>query len=40
MDGEDPDSVRKDVEEFRQSFKKVKYCFSSQTNAYEYFDIE
>jgi glycine hydroxymethyltransferase len=40
MDGEDTNSVKKDVEEFRQSFKKVKYCFPSKAGAYEYFDIE
>jgi glycine hydroxymethyltransferase len=40
IDQEDTNSVRRDVEEFRQSFKKVKYCFSSQSDAYEYFDIK
>nr|MDO8100291.1 serine hydroxymethyltransferase [Candidatus Njordarchaeota archaeon] len=40
IDQEDTNSVKQDVEEFRQSFKKVKYCFSSRADAYEYFDIE
>nr|MDO8134305.1 serine hydroxymethyltransferase [Candidatus Njordarchaeum guaymaensis] len=40
IEQEDTNSVEQDVEKFRQSFKKVKYCFSSQANAYEYFDIE
>jgi glycine hydroxymethyltransferase len=40
MDGETTEIVKRDVEKFRESFKKVRYCFGSQTNAYEYFDIE
>jgi glycine hydroxymethyltransferase len=40
IDEEDTSSVKKDVETFKQSFKKVKYCFQSEADAYEYFDIE
>jgi glycine hydroxymethyltransferase len=40
MNQDDPKTVRRDVEEFRQSFKKVRYCFESRADAYEYFDIE
>lgn len=36
----DPSTVGRDVEAFRQSFKKVRYCFESRADAYEYFDIE
>lgn len=37
---DDPSTVGRDVEAFRQSFKKVRYCFESRADAYEYFDIE
>jgi glycine hydroxymethyltransferase len=37
---DDPRTVGRDVEAFRQSFKKVRYCFESRADAYEYFDIE
>ena len=40
IDGKSSDEVRRDIVEFRQSFKKVKFCFESKVNAYEYFDIE
>lgn len=40
FDHKDPSAVGQEVEGFRRSFKKVKYCFESQTGAYEYFDIK
>jgi glycine hydroxymethyltransferase len=40
IDGDAPINVSRDVETFKQSFKKVKYCFESRADAYEYFDVE
>jgi glycine hydroxymethyltransferase len=40
MSQEEPKTVRRDIEVFRQSFKKVRYCFESRADAYEYFDIQ
>lgn len=39
IDKEHPDSVRKDVAEFRKSFPKMHYAFESSRQAYEYIRI-
>ena len=39
VEEEDPESVRKDVEEFAQDYQKVHYCFDSAVEAYEYIDV-
>jgi glycine hydroxymethyltransferase len=39
IDGEAPESVAKDVKEFRRNFQRVHYAFESVTQAYEYIKI-
>jgi glycine hydroxymethyltransferase len=39
IDGETPESVAKDVKEFRRDFQRVHYAFESVTQAYEYIKI-
>jgi glycine hydroxymethyltransferase len=40
IDGEAPESVAKDVKEFRRNFQRVHYAFESATQAYEYVKIQ
>ncbi|MBO3803661.1 MAG: serine hydroxymethyltransferase, partial [Candidatus Brockarchaeota archaeon] len=37
---ENPNSVAKDVAELRKGFQKVRYCFDSPREAYEYVEIK
>jgi len=39
IDKEDPKKVKLDVAEFRKDFQKVRYCFESAKDAYEYIKI-
>lgn len=39
IEGEDPDSVKKDVKEFAEKYSEVHYCFETETGAYEYINI-
>ncbi len=39
IDGEGPESVAKDVADFRREFQRVQYAFESATQAYEYVKI-
>ncbi len=39
IDKEDPNSVKKDVTEFRREFQKVHFCFENTTEAYKYVRI-
>lgn len=39
IEGEDPESIKEDVEEFSQNYQEVHYCFDSDVEAYEYIDI-
>ena len=39
IDGEAPESVAKDIKEFRRNFQRVHYAFESATQAYEYIKI-
>ncbi len=39
VEGEDPENVKNEVEEFAEDYSKVHYCFDSETEAYEYIKI-
>lgn len=39
VDSKDPSKVALETEELRREFQKVKYCFSSMTDAYEHIKI-
>ena len=39
IDGEGPESVAKDVADFRRGFQRIHYAFESATQAYEYVKI-
>jgi glycine hydroxymethyltransferase len=39
IDKEGPNSVKKDVIEFRRGFQKVHFCFENTTEAYKYVRI-
>ena len=39
VEDEDPEKVRKDVEDFAQDYQEVNYCFDSAVEAYEYIDV-
>ena len=39
IDKEDAERVKRDVEEFREDYQKVHYCFENTTDAYQYIKI-
>lgn len=39
IDREDPKKVAKDINNFRNNYQKLYYCFSSNENAYEYIEL-
>ncbi len=39
VDKEDPEEVKRDVMEFRRGFQRVRFCFESVTEAYQYVKV-
>ncbi|RLF49639.1 MAG: serine hydroxymethyltransferase [Thermoplasmata archaeon] len=39
IDGKDPKEVRKEVAELRKNFTKIHYCFTSNAEAYKYYEL-